>query len=111
MNSKDQQALAIYEITGIDEYQLKPVIERLQGLNFMSEDLQLTESGRIAAYALNHLHGKAIACAQGATYLDNRAKGGTLKIALSKRNEQLQSMLVEYGFKEIQNKPLVFWKD
>lgn len=53
----------------------------------------------------------ALACSQGATYLDNRPKGGALKIALSKRNEQLQSILIESGFKEIQNKPLVFWKD
>lgn len=60
LHKYDLSLQAIYEITGLDEHQLKPVIERLQGLNFMSKDLQLTESGRIAAYALNHLHGKAI---------------------------------------------------
>lgn len=53
----------------------------------------------------------ALACAQGASFLDNRPKGGTLKIALMKKNEQLQTMLIESGFKEIQNKPLVFWKN
>ncbi|ENM3877475.1 hypothetical protein NTJ01_001231 [Vibrio cholerae] len=70
LHKYDLSLLAIYEITGLDEHQLKPVIERLQGLNFMSEDLQLTESGRIAAYALNHLHGKAIEVYMDQNYVD-----------------------------------------
>lgn len=51
---------AIYEITGLDEYQLQPVIERLQGLKFINNEFQLTESGKLAAYALSHLHDKEI---------------------------------------------------
>lgn len=51
---------AIYDITGLDEYQLQPVIERLQGLKFINNEFQLTELGKLAAYALSHLHGKEV---------------------------------------------------
>ncbi|MBZ9610843.1 hypothetical protein [Rheinheimera maricola] len=51
---------SIYDITGLNEHQLQPVIERLQGLKFINDDLQLTESGKLTAYALSHLHGKEI---------------------------------------------------
>lgn len=60
LHKYDLPLQSIYDITGLDEHQLQPVTERLQGLKFINNELQLTESGEIAAYALNHLHGKEI---------------------------------------------------
>ncbi|MEE2000709.1 EH signature domain-containing protein [Alkalimonas sp. MEB108] len=52
----------------------------------------------------------ALASAQGGAHLDNRHKGGVLKIALQKPNSELEKLLLISGFKEIIDKPLVFWK-
>lgn len=52
----------------------------------------------------------ALAASHGGAHLDNRHKGGTLKIALQKYNSELEKQLLLAGFKEIEDKPLVFWK-
>ena len=49
-------------------------------------------------------------CSQGGAHLDNRHKGGNLKIALQKPHAEIEKQLLLAGFKEITDKPLVFWK-
>lgn len=63
LNSMNKYGLTIagvYNVTGLSENQLKPVIERLQGLKFISETQNLTDAGNKVAYVLAHLHNKEI---------------------------------------------------
>lgn len=52
----------------------------------------------------------ALVASQGGAHLDNRHKGGNLKIALQRPHAEIEKQLLLAGFKEITDKPLVFWK-
>lgn len=42
--------------------------------------------------------------------LDNRSKGGSLQVTLSRNDAKAKVALVRLGFKEMNNRPLVFWR-
>ncbi len=42
--------------------------------------------------------------------LDNRSKGGSLQVTLSRSDAKAKVALVRLGFKEMNNRPLVFWR-
>lgn len=52
----------------------------------------------------------AIVSSQGGVHVNNRHKGGVLKIVLQKSDSQLKTMLLNAGFKELNDNPLAFWK-
>jgi len=72
MNKYELTVESIYKVTGLSENQLKPVIERLQGLKFIDQAQQLTEIGKKIAYVLVHLHDKEIEIYMDQNYNSHR---------------------------------------
>ncbi|ENH2496363.1 hypothetical protein ABVY78_001862 [Vibrio parahaemolyticus] len=51
---------SLYKITGLSQTHLEPILDRLHRLEFINDDLEITEKGRQIAYALINLHDKEI---------------------------------------------------
>jgi len=72
MNKYELTIAGLYNVTGLNENQLKPVIERLQGLKFIDETQNITEVGKKMAYVLAHLHNKEIEVYMDQNYNSHR---------------------------------------
>lgn len=51
----------VIEVTGLSDIQIKPVVDRLKALGFLTDDeSELSEKGKRIAYILKHIHGQRL---------------------------------------------------
>uniref|UniRef100_UPI0040475690 EH signature domain-containing protein n=1 Tax=Rheinheimera sp. TaxID=1869214 RepID=UPI0040475690 len=86
------------------------VITKLPNKDVLKEFHEVLEGRTLNNRAPSEADLIALASAQGGAHLDNRHKGGVLKIALQKSDREIEKLLMQSGFKEMTNSPLVFWK-
>jgi len=72
MSNHKLSIIEIYNVTGLTENQLKPIIVRLQGLNLIDKDLNLTEQGDKLASILTNLHDKEFDIHMDQNYASHR---------------------------------------